>query len=82
MKSVLLKDVPEEAWIAFRSESISHNMKSGEFLVYLLNEHKKRTHGKSKWASILSWRSGRSKEEIEKHEAQIRKNRSEFELVR
>ncbi|MGV8085764.1 MAG: hypothetical protein ACP5N9_05950 [Candidatus Bilamarchaeum sp.] len=82
MKTVLLKNVPEEAWIQFRSESLSHNMKSAEFLVYLLSEHKKRKHENSNWQNILAWRSKRSKEEISTHQAKVLKNRSEFKMVR
>ena len=81
MKNVLLKNVPEEAWITFRSESIFHNMKSAEFLVYLLAEYKKKNTN-SKWKNILGWKSSRSKEEIEKHELLIKKNRLEFKMVK
>jgi len=81
MKTVLLKNVPEEDWITFKTEAIGHNMTIGEFLAYLIREHIKK-HDNTRWKRILSYRSTRTKEEIEEHEKQIKKFRETFKLER
>ncbi len=81
MKNVLLKNVPETEWITFKTEAINHEMNLGDFLGYLVREHKK-MHNENRWKKILSYRSGRSEEEIKKHKEFITKNRKEFSLER
>ena len=81
MKTVLLKRVAEEDWTLFKSEAVTHNMYMGEFLSYLIREHTKK-HDNSRWKKILSYRSGRSKEEINAHEESIKKFRETFNLRR
>lgn len=53
----LIKGVKEESWKAFRSEAAKHGFKAGEFLGYLVEEHRK-TESKGKgWNHILSKKS-------------------------
>lgn len=81
MKTVLLKNVPEDAWLSFKAEAVTHDMNMGEFLAYLISEHAKK-HDNTRWKKILSYRSGRSTEEIEKHEEHVKKFRETFTLKR
>ena len=82
MKTVLLKNVPEDAWISFKTEAITHDMNMGAFLAYLIKEHSKTAHAADRLKRILSYRSGRSTDEIKKHEEFIARFRKEFTLKR
>ncbi|MBS3068303.1 hypothetical protein J4450_06365 [Candidatus Micrarchaeota archaeon] len=82
MKTVLLKNVPEEDWISFKTEAAAHNMKLAQFLSYVLRDHTEKTHVKERWARILSWRSGEGKATISKMAKKINKLRHSIKLER
>ncbi len=48
----LLKGVSEKSWRDFKGEAAKHGMKMGEFLGYLVDEHKKTEHEKGAWDFI------------------------------
>ena len=81
MKNVLLKNVPEAEWIAFKTEATSNNMKLGEFLALLIREYTKK-HDNSRWKRILNYKSTRSTKELNTHEENIKKFRKSFTLTR
>ena len=82
MKKVLLKNILEEDWAWFKSEAAIHDMKMAEFFSYIVREHTKKGHAKERWTRILSWRSGRSKTELNKLETTLNKLRHSFRLER
>ncbi|HLD60070.1 MAG TPA: hypothetical protein VI912_03690 [Candidatus Bilamarchaeaceae archaeon] len=82
MKNVLLKNVSEEDWIKFRTEAIAHDMTIPEFLSYLIREHIKKYHTKSKWDKILSTRLNLDIKEWQEMEKTIEHVRGSFSLER
>lgn len=61
-----MKNVNKESWQEFKAESARHGMRMGEFLSYLVEEHKKVKHQTSAWDIILSNRKGISDEDAKK----------------
>ncbi len=82
MKTVLLKNIPEEDWIKFKTEAAAHDMKMAQFLSYVLREHTDKKHSKGRWEAILRWRSGRSMAELNKMEKKLTDLRHGFKLER
>jgi len=73
----LIKNVNKESWREFKAESVKHNMRMGEFLAYLVEEHKKREHNGKGWEIIRNAKRTISDEEAEK----IKKAMSAFEKI-
>lgn len=61
----LLKSVDAESWTEFKLESHRHGLKMGEFLSYLLRQHKKiEKRKRTGWDYVLS-----RKKRLSDHEA-------------
>ena len=61
----LIKSVDEKVWNEFRAESIKHNLKMGEFLSRLINEHKSNENTKNAWKIIESGKASISNKEAQ-----------------
>lgn len=50
----LIKDVDERSWLELKGEAARHRLKLGEFLSYLVKEHKRiERKKKNAWAYVL-----------------------------
>ncbi|MDO8741284.1 MAG: hypothetical protein Q7J54_06970 [Candidatus Woesearchaeota archaeon] len=49
---VCIKNINDEDWLAFKSESAKHGMKMGEFFSKMVDEHKDMCN-KSNWKNLL-----------------------------
>ncbi len=61
----LIKGVDKESWREFKVESIKHNMKMGEFLTRLLEEHKNAENSNDSWKFLENRRTTISQREAE-----------------
>ncbi len=68
----LLKGVSKKAWSEFKTESNKHNMRMGEFLEYVVSEHKKAEKEKG-WDFIFSRKASISSKEAESIQKAIEK---------
>ena len=73
----LIKKVREESWMELKAESARHGMRMGEFLGYLIKEHKKNEGNGNGWEQIMNAKRIISDEEAEK----IKKATAKFEQV-
>ena len=62
----LVKKVSKESWREFKAESARHGMRMGEFLGYLLEEHKKERHTGNAWNMIRKKKKWITDKEAEK----------------
>ncbi|MBI4146382.1 hypothetical protein HY489_03525 [Candidatus Woesearchaeota archaeon] len=54
MQTVAIKNVKKETWLKFKSESVRHGLKMGEFFEKLVTEHKvKEQSHKDAWNQIF-----------------------------
>jgi hypothetical protein len=63
---VAIKNVKKEVWNRFKSESAKHNLRAGELLQRLLDEHQRaEMEGAGAWKSILTRKPLFTKQEAE-----------------
>lgn len=59
----LLKSVTKNTWASFKAESAMHNMRMGEFLGSLVNEHIETEKKRSGWDFVLDKKASISEKE-------------------
>lgn len=60
----LIKDVDERSWLELKGEAAYHRLRVGEFLSYLVKEHKRSERKKKKaWDYVLRGKKSLSKAE-------------------
>ncbi len=71
----LIKGVDKDSWREFKAESIKHNMRMGEFLTRLLEEHKNSEDSRDGWKILVNKKASISQREAE----QVKKALGVFE---
>lgn len=68
----LIKNVKKSSWMELKAEAAKHDMRIGEFLEYLVEEHKKiENEKKTNWDIILKGRKTLSNSEAEELKRKI-----------
>ncbi|MEK6960540.1 MAG: hypothetical protein AABX47_05170 [Nanoarchaeota archaeon] len=81
MTTFALKNVSEDAWLRFKSESARRGLKMGEFFERLLDEHSQSGRGsRAAWDRVLKGRPLLTDEDSKEMKKRMKDIRQEFEF--